>query len=267
MKMLPCLSHATSVGRSNSSPSTPTPTGPVGLGDRAHLLTRSKFGHRQIFGCAAEHHLHLSLRVEFHDRAGPLVDGPDVVLRIDANCVCEHEPVKPLADLAHVFARWSNSNRRAAPLPRGNGARSRASAGATRFAYTRTGVRASWSRRRRPRRYIRRREVLSARRQRHTVSHDAKLRDKGGADRQDGRQPGAKAARAGLMGPPHLTSRSTFAPGPAAPRMNFCARQATISPTSISFSFLQSMSCTVDSSPSPFPAFRTCRRPFRPVPS
>src|SRR5688572_18023960 len=60
--------------------------------------------HRQVFGCASENHLDVSLRAEFDDRAGPLVDCPDVVLRVDTNGVREDESVKTQAKLAPVFS-------------------------------------------------------------------------------------------------------------------------------------------------------------------
>ena len=82
-----------------------------------------------------------------------------------------------------------------------------------------------------------------------------KLRAEGVPDPQDERQQQTKLQRAthGYLLIAYLVFDVRGAP--AAPSVNFCARQATISPTSISFSFLQSMSWTVESSPSPFPAF------------
>ncbi len=43
-------------------------------------------------------------RVELHHVAGHLIDDPDVVLRIDADLLGEHEAVACLSDLANEFS-------------------------------------------------------------------------------------------------------------------------------------------------------------------
>ena len=77
----------------------------TGRGGRRTTTDPIEARHRQVFRCASENHLHLSLLVELDDRARPLVDRPDVVLRIDANRVGEDESVKTLAELAQILAR------------------------------------------------------------------------------------------------------------------------------------------------------------------
>src|SRR3989454_8635897 len=53
---------------------------------------------------AAEHHKELALRAELRDGVGAFVDGPDIVLRIDANRVRELETVIALADFLDEIA-------------------------------------------------------------------------------------------------------------------------------------------------------------------
>ena len=104
MKIFPCLSKR-DVGRPVELVPLDTSADRTGRGGRRTTADTIEARHRQVFRCASENHLDLSLRVELDDRAGPFVDGPDVVLRIDANCVREDEPVKTLADLAQIPSR------------------------------------------------------------------------------------------------------------------------------------------------------------------
>ncbi len=53
---------------------------------------------------AAEHHQHLALGAELGDHVGPLVDRPDVVLRVDAHRMGELEAVVALADFLEEIA-------------------------------------------------------------------------------------------------------------------------------------------------------------------
>src|SRR5258708_27294476 len=56
------------------------------------------------FLTATEHPEHAARRTEFHDHVRALVDGPDVVVLVDADAVRERPGVKPLADLADKLA-------------------------------------------------------------------------------------------------------------------------------------------------------------------
>ena len=87
--MLPCASHVTSVGRPNRYFS--------GGAGRQRAVERP----RDRLRPSAEHHHDPSLGVELDDHVRPLVDDPDVVLRIDPHGVRELEAVQTLADLAH----------------------------------------------------------------------------------------------------------------------------------------------------------------------
>ena len=55
------------------------------------------------FGFTAEKHLHSPVGIELNHHAGHLIDNPDVVLRIDADLLGEHEAVDALSDLASEF--------------------------------------------------------------------------------------------------------------------------------------------------------------------
>ena len=91
--MLPWGSQPTSVGRQKMY----FCGGLVGSGGRRdHAVD----GRRP----AAEHHQHLALGAELGDHVGPLVDRPDVVLRIDAHRMGEFEAVIALADFLEEVA-------------------------------------------------------------------------------------------------------------------------------------------------------------------
>ena len=94
--MLPAASQATSVGRLNVYGSAGG-TRPVESGRHLHAVDR--------LGTMPQHHHHASGRVELDDHVGAFVDGPDVVLRIDADGVGELEAVQPFADFANEVAR------------------------------------------------------------------------------------------------------------------------------------------------------------------
>src|SRR5712671_4314644 len=57
-------------------------------------------GNVDRLGLSAEQHDLTALLIEFHDHVGHLIDHPDIVLRIDAYLIGEHEPVGVLADFA-----------------------------------------------------------------------------------------------------------------------------------------------------------------------
>ena len=101
-KMLPCASHATSVGRLKTSCGAPAPERRR-RGRRRLRRRRPAAGARRIlnrFRLPSEEKRDAALRIELHHHRGHLVDDPDVVLRIDANLRGEQEPVDSLADLA-----------------------------------------------------------------------------------------------------------------------------------------------------------------------
>ena len=78
------------------------------LARRAAARRRSR-SHRHAvdrFRPVAQHHHHPSFGIELDDHVGAFVDGPDVVLRIDADRVGERETVQPFADLAQIISRW-----------------------------------------------------------------------------------------------------------------------------------------------------------------
>ena len=95
MKMLPCVSQVTSVGWRNW----PLMAGSGGLG--CFQGSRSFVGG---FLLAPEHHHHAALGIELDDHVRAFVDGPEVVVLIDADGVREGPGVQVVADLANVFA-------------------------------------------------------------------------------------------------------------------------------------------------------------------
>ena len=60
--------------------------------------------HAHHLGLAAEEHLHAPVAVELHHLRRHLIDGPHVVLRIDAHLLRLQHAVAALADLAHELA-------------------------------------------------------------------------------------------------------------------------------------------------------------------
>ena len=90
--MLPCASQVTSVGR------------PKRYFSARRRRQRAVERARDRLRPSAEHHHDASLGVELDDHVRPLVDDPDVVLRVDAHGVRELEAVQALADLADVGA-------------------------------------------------------------------------------------------------------------------------------------------------------------------
>ena len=91
--MLPCGSQPTSVGRQKMY-FCAGGFGPVRRRDGAVNRRRP----------AAEHHQHLALRAELGDHVGAFVDGPDVVVLVDAHRVGEFEAVIALADFLDEVA-------------------------------------------------------------------------------------------------------------------------------------------------------------------
>src|SRR5215510_15995502 len=53
---------------------------------------------------AAKHPLHTTSRVELDDHVRALVDGPDIIVAVDAHGVRKRPAIEPLADLAHELA-------------------------------------------------------------------------------------------------------------------------------------------------------------------
>ena len=130
--MLPARSHATSVGRLKLEPGVPDPgarrpppagaTAAAGRGaagpparaaaprPRRRRRRRSAAAAgcagrtRDRFRLAAEHERDAALGVELHHLVGAGVDGPDVVLRIDAQTDRGVEAVDVLPELAHELA-------------------------------------------------------------------------------------------------------------------------------------------------------------------
>ena len=89
--MLPCGSQATSVGRAER----------IFLGWRRGAIGRCDCA-CDHFRPVADHHHDPPRRIELDDHVGPLVHGPDVVLRIDAHGVGKLEAVVALAEFADV---------------------------------------------------------------------------------------------------------------------------------------------------------------------
>ncbi len=88
--MLPAASQPTSVGRSK-----------MYLPGLAAGRARGRRGQRvRRFRPPAQRHHHAAFGVELDDHVRAFVHGPDVVLRIDAHRVREHEAVQALADFA-----------------------------------------------------------------------------------------------------------------------------------------------------------------------
>src|SRR3954468_5638746 len=61
-------------------------------------------GNVDRLGLSAEQHCQTPLRVELHDHVAHLIDDPDIVLRVDAHLIGEHEAVSVLADLTDEAA-------------------------------------------------------------------------------------------------------------------------------------------------------------------
>ncbi len=86
--------------------------GDVGLPAEAVLLiaaveaarARHSREHRHRILAPPDRHQHLAFGAELDEHVGALVDGPDVVLGVDANRVREREPVVVAADLADELA-------------------------------------------------------------------------------------------------------------------------------------------------------------------
>ena len=105
-KMLPCASHATSVGRLKTSCCAPAPGAPPpGRLRLRRPAARSARARRILnrFRLAPEEKRDAALRIELHDHRGHLVDDPEVVLGIDANLRGKQKPVDALADFAREF--------------------------------------------------------------------------------------------------------------------------------------------------------------------
>ena len=116
--MLPCASHATSVGRGEArrrcdaragraaagtrrrSPAPPLPPPPAAaaaagcIGDRDARRPRRQRQRRNRIasGLRLEHHLHAAVRIELDHLRRHLIDDPDVVLRIDAHLLRAEKP-------------------------------------------------------------------------------------------------------------------------------------------------------------------------------
>src|SRR5213596_2216914 len=102
MKMLPWVSHVTSVDwRARRVDALPW----FGAIVRSFLL-------------AAKHHRHAAFWIELDNHIRAFVDGPEVVLPIDAHRVCERPGVQILADLADVFYRRDQTPGSAQPWRR-----------------------------------------------------------------------------------------------------------------------------------------------------
>ena len=99
-KILPAASQPTSVGRLKLKAG--AGSGGPGRARRREWAARA----------GGPGHHDAAFGIELDDHVGAFVDGPDIVLGVDAHGVSEDEAVEAFADLADEGAVWSNSNRR-----------------------------------------------------------------------------------------------------------------------------------------------------------
>jgi len=117
-KMLPCASHATSVGRLKTSCGAPAPAVRRDRRPRRrHRRTAARIRNR--FRLPSEQKRDVALRIELHHHGGIFVDDPEVVLRIDADLRGEQKAVDALADLRVNLPVRSNWNSRDPPCTNG----------------------------------------------------------------------------------------------------------------------------------------------------
>ena len=95
MKMLPCVSQVTSVGWRNW----PLTAGSGGLGCFQGF---GSFVGR--FLLAPEHHHHAAFGIELDDHVGAFVDGPEVIVLVEADGMREGPGVEIVADFANVLS-------------------------------------------------------------------------------------------------------------------------------------------------------------------
>ena len=100
--MLPCASHATSVGRLKTSCGAPAPGGPPRT---AALAAAGRRGFWIFSGFRPSRNATRPCASNFITIEDIFVDDPEVVLRIDADLRGEQKAVDALADLAREFAR------------------------------------------------------------------------------------------------------------------------------------------------------------------